>query len=65
MADQLTYESAFKELKSIMDELQSDKISVDDLTAKVKRASELITYCNSMLKDTEGKIADVIKNLGM
>jgi hypothetical protein len=27
MAEQLTYESAFKELKSIMDELQSDKLS--------------------------------------
>ncbi|MCA6411228.1 MAG: exodeoxyribonuclease VII small subunit [Cytophagales bacterium] len=65
MAEQLTYENAFKELKSIMDELQSDKISVDELTSKVKRASELITYCNSMLRDTEGQIASVIKNLGM
>ncbi len=60
MGKKQTYESAYEELKIIMEDLQQDKISVDELNSKVNRATELIVYCNTMLHDTEMKIADVI-----
>ncbi len=63
--EQLTYESAFTELETIMQDLQEDKISVDELTAKVKRAAELIAFCNDMLRSTEAEVTKIVKKLGL
>ncbi|MEZ4755259.1 MAG: exodeoxyribonuclease VII small subunit [Flavobacteriales bacterium] len=60
-----TYEKAFEELESIMSDLQEDRISVDELTAKVKRAAELITFCNEMLRSTEAEVNKIVKKLGL
>lgn len=63
--EQLTYSSAFTELESIMQDLQEDKISVDELTGKVKRAAELIAFCNEMLRSTEAEVTNIVKKLGL
>ena len=57
------YEEAYEELQTIMQELQDDEISVDALADKVKRASELIKFCNQKLRNTESQISDIIKEL--
>ena len=61
----MTYEKAYDELEAIMQDLQEDKISVDALTAKVKRAAELITFCNDMLRSTESEVNKIVKKLGL
>ena len=61
----MTYEKAYEELEKIMTDLQEDKISVDDLTVKVKRAAELITFCNTMLRATEDEVTKIVKKLGL
>ena len=66
MADETpTYEKAYAELEQIMLDLQEDRISVDDLTTKVKRAVELITFCNTMLRTTEEEVSKIVKKLGL
>ncbi len=62
-AKKLSYEVAFNELESIMNDLQNDDISIDVLSEKVQRASHLITHCNQMLRNTEKKVSDIIKEL--
>lgn len=59
------YDEAYDELQSIMSDLQDDEISVDELTIKVKRASELIKFCNQKLRSTESQISDIIKELDL
>ena len=61
----MTYEKAYEELEKIMTDLQEDRISVDDLTVKVKRAAELITFCNTMLRATEAEVTKIVKKLGL
>jgi exodeoxyribonuclease VII small subunit len=61
----MTYERAYEELETIMQDLQADRISVDELTAKVKRAAELITFCNDMLRSTEAEVNKIVKKLGL
>lgn len=43
--NKLTYTSAITELEKIVGEIESGEVDVDVLTAKVKRASELIKFC--------------------
>ena len=47
METTLTYEAAYKELAAIAKEIESETVSVDVLAQKVKRASELINYCQT------------------
>ncbi|OHE57113.1 MAG: exodeoxyribonuclease VII small subunit, partial [Thermodesulfovibrio sp. RBG_19FT_COMBO_42_12] len=52
----LTYTSAITELEAIVQEIESGKIDVDVLTAKVKRASELIKFCKDNLRNTQKEV---------
>lgn len=63
--DELSYEAAYDELQEIMSALQNEEISVDSLSTKVKRASELLKYCHDKLRDTEKEVGAVIKDLGL
>jgi exodeoxyribonuclease VII small subunit len=61
-----TYSDAFNELQQIVQVLEEGEVSVDELTAKVKRAKELIRICRVRLKETEdsvGKVMDELENL--
>jgi len=61
----ISYDDSFEELQEIMQDLQEDEISVDELSAKVKRAAELLKMCNQILRDTEKNVGDLIKDLGL
>ncbi|HEY1115651.1 MAG TPA: exodeoxyribonuclease VII small subunit [Chitinophagaceae bacterium] len=63
MKTPLTYEAAYKELKKISAEIESETVSVDVLAEKVKRASFLIQYCQAKLKATEEEVAHIISGM--
>lgn len=57
----LDYESAYAELQAIVQALQTEGISIDDLAEKIARAQELIDFCRERLRQTEaqtGKLFD-------
>jgi exodeoxyribonuclease VII small subunit len=61
--ENLTYEAAFKELQEISDEIERESVSIDVLADKVKRASELIAFCQSKLRDTETEVNNIIRQI--
>lgn len=63
MAENLTYEAAYSELKKIALEIETESVSVDVLAEKVKRASQLITYCQTKLRSTEQEVNNIIKQM--
>ncbi len=63
MEKNMTYEQAFDELKSIAAEIENETVSVDVLADKVKRASELINFCQSKLRSTESEVNKIIKQM--
>ena len=65
MDPQTTYESAFKELQQIAREIETETVSVDVLAEKVKRAAELITYCQNKLRSTEVEVSRIIEQMGI
>lgn len=58
-----TYAEAFEELQQIVAEIEEGSISVDDLSAKVKRAAYLIGICKSKLTSTEEDVNRILKDL--
>ena len=50
------YETALSELKTIVSKIENDSVSVDELTKKVERASELMKYCKTVLTKTESEV---------
>ncbi|ULQ55786.1 exodeoxyribonuclease VII small subunit [Flavihumibacter rivuli] len=63
MDQQLTYESAYEELMQIAQEIENETISIDLLAEKVKRASELIAFCQSRLRSTETELNKIISQM--
>jgi exodeoxyribonuclease VII small subunit len=59
----LTYESAYKELTEIAQEIETESVSVDVLAEKVKRASDLIEFCQTKLRATETEVNKIIKQM--
>lgn len=60
---QITYSQALSELEKIVGEIESEKIEVDLLAEKVKRASHLIKICRSRLKGTEEEVKKALAEL--
>lgn len=63
MEKNLNYETAYAELAQIAQEIETESVSVDVLAEKVKRASELITFCQTKLRSTETEVNKIIKQM--
>ncbi len=63
MGENQTYEAAYAELKKIAAEIENESVSVDVLAEKVKRAAELIEFCQSKLRATESDVNNIIKQM--
>ena len=63
MSEQISYSDAFQELQSIVSEIEQGEISVDELSQKVKRASQLIKICKLKLTSTEEDVNKILKEL--
>lgn len=61
MEKKISYTEAIRELEAIVTEIEEGEITIDTLSEKVKRASELIRICREKLTSTE---EDVNKILG-
>jgi exodeoxyribonuclease VII small subunit len=63
MSDQPSYTQAFDELQKIVLEIENGKISVDELSEKVKRATELILICKAKLTSTEENVNKILRDI--
>lgn len=61
-AEKLTYEEALQELQAIQTALENDQISIDNLSAKVARAYELLRFCRERLRATEAQLEQLMKD---
>ncbi|WP_418537805.1 exodeoxyribonuclease VII small subunit [Odoribacter laneus] len=63
MEEKLNYKEAMAEIESIVAMLEENKLDVDELSAKVKRVSQLIAFCKSKLHDTEEEVENILKSM--
>ena len=59
----IKYEDAILELEEIVDKIENADISVDELSLKVKRASELIKVCKDILYITDKEVQNILEGM--
>lgn len=52
----MTYEQAMTELQEIVNGLENETIGMDELSAKMKRATELLQHCKGKLHSTKEEL---------
>lgn len=57
----MTYAEAMSQIESILDRLQREEITVDNLAAEVKRATELIAECKTRLHKAEEEVGKILQ----
>ena len=63
MSEEIKYDDAFEELQTIVNDIEDGEISVDELSKKVKRASQLIEICKKKLTSTEEDVNKILEEL--
>jgi exodeoxyribonuclease VII small subunit len=61
--DQLTFAAVMDELTTLVDELESDALDVDDLTARVARAADLVQWCRDRIDGARFSVEEVLVRL--
>ena len=57
----VNYQSAMEELKTIVAQLEANAIGIDELSEKVKRAAELVQFCQQKLRTTEKEMDNLFE----
>ncbi len=58
----MTYTEALAEVERILERIQREETTVDDLAAEVKRATELIAACKARLLKSEEEVGKAFEN---
>jgi exodeoxyribonuclease VII small subunit len=58
--EELNYDTAFDELKKIVQMLQSKELDIEALSSNIKRAQELKEFCYNRLREIEEDINQTI-----
>ena len=61
MSEELTFETAQRELEQIVERLERGEASLDEAIALWERGEELYRYCRERLDAAHGKIEDLAR----
>lgn len=61
--NELKYSRAIERLESIMNDIQSGNMDIDDLSAALKEADELVTFCRSKLYRIDEEVKGLLQTI--
>ncbi|MBR2194975.1 MAG: exodeoxyribonuclease VII small subunit [Salinivirgaceae bacterium] len=59
MATKFSYEKTIEEIESIVDDIENNRLDIDQLADAVVRVSDLLKKCKQKLADTKKVIDDL------
>lgn len=62
MAKEMTYEKALETLQGIMEDLENNKVKVNDLPEVIKEAHELLKFCREKLRGVEENVSSLMNS---
>ncbi len=57
---EINYETAVKELESIVEKMEKEELGIDAMASQLKRARELIKLCKDKLTKTDAEIKKIL-----
>lgn len=54
----MTYNEAYKQLSTLVEQIEDNEIQLDTLAEKVAQAKELIAFCETKLRTIDNEVAD-------
>ena len=57
----IKYSEAIEELNKILEDLEMERVDVDEVGLKVKKAVELINLCRKKIENTEMEVRKTVK----
>lgn len=59
----MTYQEAYDQLLTIVDDIESEAVPLDELPARIRQATDLITFCQDRLRAIEVEYLDAIERI--
>ncbi|MBR5642625.1 MAG: exodeoxyribonuclease VII small subunit [Salinivirgaceae bacterium] len=59
MATKFSYEKTIEEIESIVDDIENNRLNIDQLADAVVRVSDLLKKCKQKLSDTKAVIDEM------
>lgn len=59
----MTYQEAYDQLTTLVYEIETEQVSLDELPDKIRLATGLITFCQERLRAVETEYQEVIEKL--
>jgi len=63
MKKEMTYEEAMAQLEIIVQQIEHNELSIDDLSSKVKEATVLVQKCKQLLHATDEAIEKMLDTI--
>ena len=60
MAKETKYEMAISQLEEIVERLDNNQLGIDEMTAQLKKAQQLIKLCKDRLTKTDEEIQKIL-----
>ncbi len=61
MMEEMTYEQAMNKLEQIVSQVESSELDIDQLSAKLKEAKELIAFCKKRLYQVDEEVKKLLE----
>ncbi|MFI3327689.1 MAG: exodeoxyribonuclease VII small subunit [Rikenellaceae bacterium] len=58
---EITYEEAIAKIEEVLAKFKNNEVSIDELAAETKRATELITLCRDRLTSAEKDLKKILE----
>ena len=59
----MTYQTAYDQLVATVDEIEGDRVPLDELPAKIRLATELIAFCQERLRAVEADYQTALERM--
>ena len=61
----ISYSRAIKEIEEILRKIESEELDVDQLSASVKKAADLLKICKGKLRKTQVPVSELSRNINL
>ncbi len=63
MKKQMTYDDAKARLEAILEAVQANQLTIDELSAAIEEAVQLVDFCKERLRKTEAEVNKILSTI--